>query len=420
MPAARLAGDADLVGADLEVARAGLQPAYRVVDVDQSIGISVGSVAEVQRGDDEPAFRQGLVEALGTGQIAAVPSAAMEVDHGRKRAIALWLVEPCDQRLVAVAQILDIFGREFVIRHVTPFPGCAHGTGFGDWAPTAAEFPKLTVSLLAPGELRKTRRRWPRLTHISRVSERVTARLRPDRQAVRLLPDRDGFDGTGGRIDVVNDIVKAPRKPQLLSVRRYISHVGAASARDRQGSFDFVGREVDHRDAALAVRRPVDLVGAAVGDIELGRIAARVKAVRPDPCRNEISLSEALAVDQIDAVGMHVGNVEGRAVWRDPNVLGHASLGELQITEHLVTDEVDLDEATTAKFAGKDRVASVDREIGVVDPGAARGGNGLLQRHRMRVAKVEAFASLGDNDRRSTIGSKIEVVGVVDRDGLPG
>jgi hypothetical protein len=31
-----------------------------------------------------------------------------------------------------MAQIFDIFGREFKIRHVTPFPGCIRAAGFGD------------------------------------------------------------------------------------------------------------------------------------------------------------------------------------------------------------------------------------------------------------------------------------------------
>jgi hypothetical protein len=43
-----------------------------------------------------------------------------------------------------MAQVFDIFGREFIIRHVTPFPGCVRAAGFGDWTPTAPEPPKLT------------------------------------------------------------------------------------------------------------------------------------------------------------------------------------------------------------------------------------------------------------------------------------
>ena len=49
----------------------------------------------------------------------------MEVDDRRERTVALRLVEPRDQPRVAMAEILDIFGREFVsvIRHVHSLPG---------------------------------------------------------------------------------------------------------------------------------------------------------------------------------------------------------------------------------------------------------------------------------------------------------
>ena len=50
-------------------------------------------------------------------------------------------------------------------------------------------------------------------------------------------------------------------------------------------------------------------------------------------------------------------------------------------------------------------------------PGAAID---CCKRHRMGIAKVEPFAPLGDDDRRMAVGRKIEIVGVVDRDGWPG
>jgi hypothetical protein len=55
----------------------------------------------------------------------------MEVDDRRERTVALGLVEPRVKPRVAVAEILDIFGREFVrvIRHVRSLPGllCCSG-----------------------------------------------------------------------------------------------------------------------------------------------------------------------------------------------------------------------------------------------------------------------------------------------------
>src|SRR5271165_4485138 len=125
MAAARLTRNADPVGIDLEVAGTRLHPAGRVIDVDQRGRIAVGSMAEVQRGNDKAVFRQGFVEALGAGQVATGPGAPMEVDDRRERAVALGLVEPRYQPGVAVAEILDIFDREFmsVIRHVHSLPG---------------------------------------------------------------------------------------------------------------------------------------------------------------------------------------------------------------------------------------------------------------------------------------------------------
>src|SRR5215471_6584471 len=82
-------------------------------------------MTEVQRGDDKAVLRQSLIKALGTRQIAARPGAAVQVEDRRERAVALRLVEARDQPRVAVAQIFDIFGREFmsVIRHVHSLPG---------------------------------------------------------------------------------------------------------------------------------------------------------------------------------------------------------------------------------------------------------------------------------------------------------
>ena len=88
-------------------------------------------MTEIQRGDNKPVSRQRFIEPLGAGQVPAGPGAAMEVDDRRERSLALRLVEPRNQPRVAVAEIFDIFGREFVsvIRHVHSLPGllCCSG-----------------------------------------------------------------------------------------------------------------------------------------------------------------------------------------------------------------------------------------------------------------------------------------------------
>src|SRR5438093_10331127 len=99
MSAARLTPDSDLVGPDLEVARMRLDPADRIIDVDQRGRIAIGRVAEIQRGDDEAVLRQRFIEALGARQIATGPSAAVQVYDRRERAVALGLIDTRDQRL---------------------------------------------------------------------------------------------------------------------------------------------------------------------------------------------------------------------------------------------------------------------------------------------------------------------------------
>src|SRR6202011_5322518 len=105
------------------------------------------------------------------------------------------------------------------------------------------------------------------------MAERIAAGLWPDGQAVRLEGHRGGSDPAGPGIDVVDDVVEPTRQPEPFSVGAHIAHVGAAAAWDRPGLLDRAGREIDDRDAAPAVRRRARRVRAAVGDVELGRIA---------------------------------------------------------------------------------------------------------------------------------------------------
>src|SRR6185312_10224887 len=149
--------------------------------------------------------------------------------------------------------------------------------------------------------------------HDAGMPQRVAARLRPHRQAVRLGTDLDLADLAGGGVDRINHVVEAAGQPQRLAVGADVAHVRAAAAGDRPVRHHLARGEVDHRYAALALARPVDLVRAADGDVELAAVAARVQAVGADAGLDEADLLEAVAVDQEHAVGHHVGDIEDLA-----------------------------------------------------------------------------------------------------------
>src|SRR5260221_12183868 len=83
------------------------------------------------------------------------------------------------------------------------------------------------------------------LTHVSGVSQRIAPRLMPDRKSVRLLPDGNLPDLPGGRVHHIDDVVVAPRQPELLAVRRHVAHVGTATPGDRPRRHDAARAEVD-------------------------------------------------------------------------------------------------------------------------------------------------------------------------------
>src|SRR5262249_59484616 len=93
---------------------------------------------------------------------------------------------------------------------------------------------------------------------------------------------------------------------------------------------------------------------AAVRDVELRAVTARIETVCPDTGVEEDRLDEGGAIDEEHATGPHVRDEEGLAVRRDSNVLRHASLGQLEIAEDLALDKVDLRQ-TALEFAGEDR-----------------------------------------------------------------
>src|ERR1022692_4985467 len=68
--------------------------------------------------------------------------------------------------------------------------------------------------------------------HVAGVTQRVTSRLRPDRQPMRLRSDADGLDRAGRGVDGVDDVVVSAGYPEQLAVGADIAHVGTAAARD--------------------------------------------------------------------------------------------------------------------------------------------------------------------------------------------
>src|SRR5262249_44443420 len=135
--------------------------------------------------------------------------------------------------------------------------------------------------------------------HIARMTQGIAAGLWPDGQAVGLHPDRDAFDRTILRIDRIDDVVEAARQPEIFAVGADIAHIGAATTRDRPVGDDLAAGEIDHRDAALAMRLAMDMVRAAIGDIELGAVTAGIEAMGADAGLDEADLGEALAIDHM-------------------------------------------------------------------------------------------------------------------------
>ncbi len=57
-------------------------------------------------------------------------------------------------------------------------------------------------------------------------------------------------------------------------------------------------------------RAAAHLVGAAVGDVEPGAVAARIEAVGAGAGVDQPGLGEGFGVDHENAVGAHVGDIE--------------------------------------------------------------------------------------------------------------
>ena len=104
----------------------------------------------------------------------------------------------------------------------------------------------------------------------------------------------------------------------MIRAHKVLAAYGCLAPRIVTGQFD----PTRHR----AVWPSTNPVGAAIGNIELYPVPARIKPVRPDAGRNEVGLSERVTVNQVHAVRAHVGDKKGRTVGRDPDVLRHPPL----------------------------------------------------------------------------------------------
>src|SRR5262249_39067502 len=93
-------------------------PADRIVDIRERSGVTVVPVPKIDRRDEQAGFREHFVAAPALFQAALAPSAAVHVNHRCKRSRTARLVEPHFEALVAVAQVLDILGGEFIRLHV--------------------------------------------------------------------------------------------------------------------------------------------------------------------------------------------------------------------------------------------------------------------------------------------------------------
>ena len=128
-----------------------------------------------------------------------------------------------------------------------------------------------------------------------------------------VLGQRIGVDArdAGGRVDGVDLPVVAPRQPEHFAVRGHAAHIRTAARRDLPRRGDLPRGQIDQRDRAFP----------AIRDVEHLRIPADVQAVRPLPRPHEPHAREARAVDEVHAVGHHVGDVERSAVGRQLHVL---------------------------------------------------------------------------------------------------
>src|SRR5262249_29883894 len=127
----------------------------------------------------------------------------------------------------------------------------------------------------------------------------------------------------------------------------------------------------DDGDATFTSWRSEHFIDTSVRNIQFRPITARVESVRPKTSLDEPDFAEPVAVDEEHTIGLHVSHKKDLAVGRDPDVLGHAALRKLEVVDDLMLYEINLRQFAF-ELASKDREATIDGKVGVIDPTAAR------------------------------------------------
>ena len=154
---------------------------------------------------------------------------------------------------------------------------------------------------------------------------------------------------------------------------------------------------------------------AAIGDVEELAVAAGVEAVGAAARGLEALLAQPARVDQPDAVGGHVRDVERAPVGRELDVLGHRPAAQVDALDHALAAQVDHHHAP-GELAGDEREASVGGEVHVVGARARRHVQALDEAHGVRLAEVQRAMRLGDDDGAPPIRGEVQVVGIADGD----
>src|SRR4051794_38602916 len=102
-------------------------------------------------------------------------------------------------------------------------------------------------------------------SHISRMAERVPARLRPHTQTVRLATHRDAsHEVSVTRVEHVHLVIIPPGDPQLLSIGGHIAHVRTAPVRDAPGVENLLRVRIHHGDGAGSVAPTTNRIPSAI------------------------------------------------------------------------------------------------------------------------------------------------------------
>ncbi len=88
------------------------------------------------------------------------------------------------------------------------------------------------------------------------------------------------------------------------------------------------------------------------------------------------------------------------------------SATEIEDADDLALDEIDLHEAAR-ELTRRDQIATVDREVDVIDAAALGNLELTVQLHRLGVPEVEAFQRFGHDDGLGSVRREVEVVRVL-------